>query len=85
MGVDSRARISSTVYCIIFSTSEYVSDMLHAKVVDESTMRTGGRGAEFSLLLGCDYGRHPPVGGSELESEPAGVRARLLRVYGKAF
>jgi len=55
--------------------------MLHVAVVDESMMWAGGWGAEFSLLLGWDYGwtaQHPPVGESEFESEPTGVRARLV-------
>jgi hypothetical protein len=55
MGVNSRARISSTACYILFSTSEYVSDMLHAMVVDESMIWAGGRGAGL-FLLDWDYG-----------------------------
>ena len=85
MGVDLRARISSTACWILFPISEYVSDVLHTTVVDESMMWAGGRGAEFSFLLEWGYGwtgQHPPAGGSELESEtykgPGGYSQRLV-------
>jgi hypothetical protein len=79
---------SHFVYSLLypFLDSEYVSDMLHAMVVDELMIWAGGRGVEFFYCwigIRVGTGQHLPVGGSELESKPIGVRARVANILTK--
>jgi hypothetical protein len=52
--VDSRARISSTARWILFSTSEYVLDILYTTVIDESIMWAGD-GCRIFLIVGLGF------------------------------